>query len=290
MSTPAYMTHHLQFAEDEDDTLWLSGSTDVVGWLNTRLYDETGDEQEAQGWCPTIVDTSGDGVIGAYTEPGEPLDPAKDMRIRGFAYGIIPNPVDGSIWIARRLPVPGNIVRLELGDNPPETCIAEVYEPPFENPDVDPSQVGPRGTRDRRRSQRGAVDRAGRQRAPRELRPQQVPGAERPHRHRAALPRGVDAVPDPGSADEGGGCGGQRRLPTTTTGWTSSTRWGWARTSPSRTAPALTRCWPCCRTPASGSRCGCPIRSASTRGVSTAASTMPARGGRAAASGPATTR
>ncbi len=137
-----YMTHHLQFAEDENDTLWLSGSTDVVGWLNTKLYDETGDEQAAQGWCPTVVDTSGDGFIGEYTEPGEPLDPAKDMRLDGFAYGVIPNPVDGSIWIARRLPVPGSIVRLDLGDSPPETCSAEVYEPPFENPDVDPSQWG----------------------------------------------------------------------------------------------------------------------------------------------------
>ena len=137
-----YMTHHLQFAEDEDDTLWLSGSTDVVGWLNTKLYDETGDEQAAQGWCPTVVDTSGDGVIGEYTEPGEPQEAGKDMRLDGFAYGIIPNPVDGSIWIARRLPVPGSIVRLDLGDNPPETCSAEVYEPPFENPDVDPSQWG----------------------------------------------------------------------------------------------------------------------------------------------------
>ena len=137
-----YMTHHLQFAEDENDTLWLSGSTDVVGWLNTELYDETGDEQAAQGWCPTIVDTNGDGVIGEYTEPGEPLEAGKDMRLDGFAYGIIPNPVDGSIWIARRLPVPGSIVRLDLGDNPPETCSAEVYEPPFENPDVDPSQWG----------------------------------------------------------------------------------------------------------------------------------------------------
>ena len=137
-----YMTHHLQFAEDENDTLWLSGSTDVVGWLNTKLYDETGDEQAAQGWCPTIVDTSGDGLIGEYTEPGEPLEDGKDMRLDGFAYGIIPNPVDGSIWIARRLPVPGSIVRLDLGDNPPETCSAEVYEPPFENPNVDPSQWG----------------------------------------------------------------------------------------------------------------------------------------------------
>ena len=70
-----YMTHHLQFAEDENDTLWLSGSTDVVGWLNTKLYDETSDEQAAQGWCPTIVDTNGDGRIGEYTEPGEPQDP-----------------------------------------------------------------------------------------------------------------------------------------------------------------------------------------------------------------------
>ncbi len=137
-----YMTHHLQFADDENDTLWLSGSTDVVGWLNTRLYDETGDERAAQGWCPTIVDTNGDGRIAEYTEPDEPMDPTKDMRLDGFAYGIIPNPVDGSIWIARRLPVPGNIVRLDLGDNPPETCIAEVYEPPFENPNVDPSQWG----------------------------------------------------------------------------------------------------------------------------------------------------
>ena len=136
-----YMTHH-QFADDENDTLWLSGSTDVVGWLNTRLYDETGDERAAQGWCPTIVDTNGDGRIAEYTEPDEPMDPTKDMRLDGFAYGIIPNPVDGSIWIARRLPVPGNIVRLDLGDNPPETCIAEVYEPPFENPNVDPSQWG----------------------------------------------------------------------------------------------------------------------------------------------------
>ena len=30
-----YFTHHLQFADDEDDTLWLSGSTEAIGWLNT---------------------------------------------------------------------------------------------------------------------------------------------------------------------------------------------------------------------------------------------------------------
>ena len=137
-------THHLQFAEDADDTLWISGDSNVVGWINTRLYDETGNEQASQGWCPTIVDTNGDGRAGAYVEPGEAPDPAKDTRINGFAYGIIPNPVDGSVWVARPYPnpVPGQLVRLD-----PETCLAEVYEPPFETDAVPPERWGhgPRG-------------------------------------------------------------------------------------------------------------------------------------------------
>ena len=41
----------------------------------------------------------------------------------------------------------GNLIRLDPGDNPPETCITELYEPPFENDAVDSSQWGytPRG-------------------------------------------------------------------------------------------------------------------------------------------------
>jgi hypothetical protein len=142
-----YGTHHLQFAEDEDDTLWFSGDMQVVGWLNTRVWDETGDEQLAQGWCPTVIDTSGDGrITRPWNEPGGDFDPSRDTRIAGFVYGINYNPADGSIWFARR-GVPGRIFRLEVGDNPPETCITEVYEPPFQNAEVDASQWGfnPRG-------------------------------------------------------------------------------------------------------------------------------------------------
>jgi hypothetical protein len=62
-----YSTHHLQFAEDKDNTLYFSGDTNVIGWINTRIWDETGDAAKAQGWCPLIVDTNGDGKIGAYT-------------------------------------------------------------------------------------------------------------------------------------------------------------------------------------------------------------------------------
>ena len=39
------------------------GGGQVVGWINTDVYDETGDEQFSQGWCPTVIDTNGDGRI-----------------------------------------------------------------------------------------------------------------------------------------------------------------------------------------------------------------------------------
>ena len=144
-----YTTHHLQFAQDKNNTLWFSGDQQVVGWINTNKLDETGDEIVAQGWCPTVLDTNSDGKITRpWNEPGEVIDPDKDTRIdalhrfgdtvvnefiANFYYGIIPDPTDGSIWVVRPGPTPGALVRLEPGNNPPETCKAEVYEPPFNN-------------------------------------------------------------------------------------------------------------------------------------------------------------
>jgi hypothetical protein len=77
-----------------------------------------------------VVDTNGDGTIGEYTQPNQPLDPKKDMRVSGFPYGIIVSPIDQSVWwgVAG---VPGRIARIEIGNNPPMTCRSEVYEPPF---------------------------------------------------------------------------------------------------------------------------------------------------------------
>ena len=90
-----YFTHHLQFADDEDDTLWLSGSTEAIGWLNTRLYDETGDEQASQGWCPTVIDTNGDGrITKPWNEPNfngdVEIDPVRDTRIGSRAHSRFP--------------------------------------------------------------------------------------------------------------------------------------------------------------------------------------------------------
>ena len=121
-----YDTHHLQFGEDADNTLWTSGGGTVIGYFNTRVFDETQDAVKAQGWCPLIVDTNGNGRADAYVAPGDPLDPTKDMLIQGGGYGIIVSPVDGSVWTANT-GVPGFIVRLSLGSDPPRTCLAEVY-------------------------------------------------------------------------------------------------------------------------------------------------------------------
>ena len=131
-------THHLQFAEDEDDTLYFSGGGAAIGWINTKMYDETGDERASQGWCPTVLDTNGDGVI---TQPwneqpsggtGEPaFDPSLDTRVVVGAYGVIVSPIDDAVWVASDR-YPGELLRLDRGDLPPETCISELYTVPVD--------------------------------------------------------------------------------------------------------------------------------------------------------------
>ena len=136
MIDTCFGTHHLQFAEDADDTLYFSNPGGAhIGWLNTRQWDLTRDAFASQGWCPVVIDYNGDGVVGEYTELGEPANPLLDRRMPGGTYGIIVNPVDGSVWGASP-GVPGRLVRLEVGSNPPFTCRAEVFEPPFDNPEL----------------------------------------------------------------------------------------------------------------------------------------------------------
>ncbi|MDH3786818.1 MAG: carboxypeptidase-like regulatory domain-containing protein [Acidobacteriota bacterium] len=124
-----YSTHHLQFGYDENNTLWTSGGGEVVGWLDTKKFLETGDAIASQGWTPAILDTNGNGRRDAYVEPDEPVNPTLDKRIRPAYYAIMPNPADGSIW-GSRTGIPSSVLRLELGDNPAETALAEVYNVP----------------------------------------------------------------------------------------------------------------------------------------------------------------
>ncbi len=125
-----FQTHHLQFAYDANDTLWTSGGGQVVGWINTKMLDETGDLAKSQGWTALILDTNGNGKRDEYVEPNQPVDPTKDKRIVASFYAVMPSPVDGSIWGTLRAS-PGAIVRLDPGLNPPQTALAEIYNVPM---------------------------------------------------------------------------------------------------------------------------------------------------------------
>ena len=135
-------THHLNFADD--DKLWFTGSGPVVAWFDTKVLDETGDEELAQGWTVQVLDTNGNGRRDEYIEPGEPIDSTKDTRIeRGF-YGVAPSPLDGSIW-GSTLGMPGGLVRLVPGDDPVNTALVEFYEVPWNDPEVPVQGYSPRG-------------------------------------------------------------------------------------------------------------------------------------------------
>jgi streptogramin lyase len=113
-----YGTHHLQF--DERGVLWTSGDSYVVGWFDPAKYDPAKPETlaRAQGSAEVVVDGNGDG------KPDTPLV--------AFNYGVIPNPVDHSIWWAQpggnpgdALDFRGRIVRYD-----PATQTFEAYTPP----------------------------------------------------------------------------------------------------------------------------------------------------------------
>jgi hypothetical protein len=125
-----YSTHHLQFAEDANDTLWTSGGGPVVGWLNSKMFLETGDAARSQGWTALVLDTNGNGKRDDYVEPDQPVDPTKDKRVNSGFYAVMPNPADGSIW-GSTIGFPGAVVRLDPGSNPPATALAEVYTVPM---------------------------------------------------------------------------------------------------------------------------------------------------------------
>jgi hypothetical protein len=164
MIDTCFGTHHLQFAQDADNTLWTSsgGGGGVVGWLNTKMWDQTHDAAKSQGWTALVLDTNGNGKRDAYAEDeqnvvttpgGESLgaasamnasaDPTKDTRLNAAFYGIGVG-ADGIIW-GTVLGYPGGIVRLNPGTNPPETALAEYYEAPWNDPKAPVWGFSPRG-------------------------------------------------------------------------------------------------------------------------------------------------
>ena len=165
-----YATHHLQFDNDANETLYFNELTGpIVGWVDTKVYDQTKDEQKAVGWCGQVLDTNGDGKItrpwnrqvlgrigesvlyasdttvarGGAAGPGPAagsaaFDPKLDTLISYNLYSVIPSPVDDSVWgVSERYP--GFLVRMQRGSNPPETCKSQLFKVP--EPGFDPRGV-----------------------------------------------------------------------------------------------------------------------------------------------------
>ena len=144
-----YGTHHLQFDNDANETVYFNElSGPMFGWIDTKVYDETKDEQKAVGWCGQVLDTNGDGkitkpwnrspdgrgdrsLVAPATPPAGagaagaaragPFDPKLDTLVNYSLYSVIPSPVDDSVWgVSERFP--GYLVRLQRGNNPPVSC------------------------------------------------------------------------------------------------------------------------------------------------------------------------
>jgi streptogramin lyase len=120
-------THHPQFGYDADNTLWLSGSGQVAGWVNTRIWDETKDAQKAVGWHPFVLDSNGNGKLDEF---GDKPEAGKDTRFNPGSgpYAVMPHPTDGSIWYTSGV----------FGGRPgflrfdPKTKLSEFYQVPKE--------------------------------------------------------------------------------------------------------------------------------------------------------------
>lgn len=162
-----YATHHLQFDNDANKTLYFNElSGPIFGWVDTKVYAETKDEQKAVGWCAQTIDTNGDGKITqpwnqvAVTQGGEtsvlyasdtaggaqakgkgkaaPFDPKLDSMVRYNLYSVIPSPVDDSVWGISES-YPGMLVRLQRGNAPPASCKTQIFRVPA--PGFDPRGV-----------------------------------------------------------------------------------------------------------------------------------------------------
>ena len=160
-----YATHHLQFDNDADETVYFNElSGPVIGWIDTKVYDQTKDEQKAGGWCGQVLDTNGDGKItkpwnlidsagnsqlyqgdttgGAAGARGRgaraAFDPKLDTMVSYNLYSVIPSPVDDTVWGVSEQ-YPGYLVRLQRGNDAPSTCKTQIFKVPA--PGFDPRGV-----------------------------------------------------------------------------------------------------------------------------------------------------
>jgi hypothetical protein len=81
----------------------------------------------------------GGGRGGRGGAPAAPYDPKLDTMVRYNLYSIIPSPVDDTVWGISENPFPGMLVRLQRGNNTPESCKTTIFRIP--DPGFDPRGI-----------------------------------------------------------------------------------------------------------------------------------------------------
>ena len=120
--------HHIQI--DDNEVLWGDGNG--AGFFDVKKWDANHDDATAGGTIVPVIDVNGNGKLDAgWVGPKDPIDPTKDKQIApGQGYSVIPNPVDGSIWVSYSM-VPGGMIRID-----PKTRLSEYFEVPYMDPRV----------------------------------------------------------------------------------------------------------------------------------------------------------
>jgi hypothetical protein len=145
MIDTCFNTHHLVFTPD--NKLWFSQGqpySGVVGWLDVKKFDQTGDAMKSQGWTPVVVNTSGTGKREEFVAPDKPVEPGKDKWVKAAFYGVMPSVKGDVIWGQAmgpgfsRIAQPALLIRMVPGSDPTHTALSEIFQSP-------PGTYGSRG-------------------------------------------------------------------------------------------------------------------------------------------------
>jgi len=140
-----FNTHHLVFTPD--DKLWFSQGqpySGVVGWLDVKKFDATGDAAKSQGWTPVVANVSGTGKREEFVAADKPIEPGKDKWVKAGFYGVMPSVSGDVIWGQAmgqgftRIPQPAYLIRMIPGSDPTKTAVSEIFQSP-------PGTYGSRG-------------------------------------------------------------------------------------------------------------------------------------------------
>src|SRR3569832_713742 len=145
MIDTCFNTHHLVFTPD--NRLWFSQGqpySGVVGWLDVKKFEATGDAMKSQGWTPVVANVSGTGKREEFVAADKPIESGKDKAVKAAFYGIMPSVKGDVIWGQTigpgftRIALPAYLVRMIPGSDQTKTAVSEIFQSP-------PGTYGSRG-------------------------------------------------------------------------------------------------------------------------------------------------